>query len=263
MTVDETIKTEIKATTGWLILSREARRNALNAQMLQGIISSLKEFDNNASLTSIVITGAGEKAFCAGMDVSGKDVAALSFLERHELQRELVMLFKTIKNLGKPVVGRVQGIALGGGFGLMCACDLVIMAEDAQCGTPEINLGLFPYIIMATLIRVVNNPKLLLEMMFTGERISATTAKEMGFVNKVVKRAALDDVVNDITAKLSTKSPAILRLGRRAFYTMRDLEYDQALEYLSGMLALNMQAEDMTEGVAAFFEKRKPRWQGK
>jgi len=116
---------------------------------------------------------------------------------------------------------------------------------------------------MATLIRVTNSPKLLLEMMLTGERITASRARELGFVNEVVKREELDRKVEEVAARINQKSPAILRLGRRAFYTMRDMAYEQAMEYLSGMLALNMQAEDMMEGVMAFMEKREPQWKGK
>ncbi len=259
----ETIKTSISEKTGWLILAREERRNALNPKMLKEISQSLREFDENRDVLSIVLTGSGEKAFCAGMDLAGDEATQLSPLERHEVQRQFLDLFRIIKGLTKPLVARVNGVALGGGFGLMCACDIVIAADDIQCGTPEINLGLFPYVIMATLIRSTTNPKKLLEMMFTGNRISANEAKSLGFINEVVKREELDNKIKEITGQLNKKSPAILRLGRRAFYTMRDMEYDKALEYLSGMLALNMQAEDMLEGIMAFMQKREPEWKGR
>lgn len=259
----EAIKTEVKDKAGWITLFREERRNALNPKMLSELISALREVDQNKEVTTIVLTGAGEKAFCSGMDVGGAEVMQLSFLERHELQREFITLFKAIKDLKKPLIGRIQGMALGGGLGLMCACDIVIAVDDAKFGTPEINLGLFPYIIMATLIRAANSPRMLLEMMLSGERLSANAAKELGFINYVVKREELDAKVDEIVGKISKKSPAILRLGRRAFYTMRDLEYEKAMEYLSGMLALNMQAEDMMEGVMAFMQKREPQWKGK
>lgn len=259
----ETIKTEIREKTGWVILSREEKRNALNPKMLQELVSAFKELDQNKDVLTVVLTGSGEKAFCAGMDVGGAEAMQLAPLDRHELQRYFLDLFRTMKNLAKPIVGRVNGVALGGGFGLMCGCDLVIAAGDAQCGTPEINLGLFPYIIMATLIRSTSNPKALLEIMLTGDRISANKARELGFVNAVVARNELDTKIEEVTGKLNKKSPAILRLGRRAFYTMRDMEYEKALEYLSGMLALNMQAEDMIEGVMAFMQKREPQWKGK
>ncbi len=259
----ETITLEVKNRTGWITLSREKKRNALNPQMLEELIAGLAELESNKNVGSVVITGAGEKAFCAGMDVGGGDAVKLAPLERHDFQRYFVGMFKAMKNLEKPLVARVNGGAYGGGFGLMCGCDIVVAAEDIQVATPEINLGLFPYIIMATLIRRTNNTGALLEMMLTGDKISAEKAKEMGFVNEVVKREDLDKKIEEVTGKLNKKSPAILKLGRRAFYTMRDMEYEKAMEYLSGMLALNMQAEDMVEGVMAFMQKREPNWKGK
>ena len=259
----ETIVTEKKGKSGWIILSREERRNALNPDMLVELDKAFKELDNDDEVVSIVLTGSGEKAFCSGMDLGGGAAMQLSYLERYEMQRGFLKLFKTIKDLKKPLVARVQGIALGGGFGLMCGCDMAIASDNAKCGTPEINLGLFPYIIMATLIRVTNNQKALLEMMMTGDKISAGKAKDLGFINEVVKPDELDQKVEELTDKLNSKSPAILRLGRRSFYTIRDMEYEKALDYLSAMLAVNTQAEDMVEGVMAFMEKRKPEWKGK
>lgn len=259
----ETVKIEVRGQSGWVTLSREERRNALSPTAVRELTAALKMMEDDQEVISLVLTGAGEKAFCAGMDLGGGEALELSFLERHELQRQFVELLKTMKALKKPLIARVQGAALGGGFGLMSACDLVIAAEEVQCGTPEINLGLFPYIITAVLLRATGNPRALLEMMLTGERISAVRAAELGFINHVVQREALDATVEEIAGKLNAKSPAVLRLGRRAFYTAREMPYEQALEYLSGMLALNMQAEDMMEGIMAFMEKREPRWQGK
>lgn len=259
----ETIKTEIKGKTGWITLNREDRRNSLNPLAVRELSESIKMFDADENVISMVLTGAGSKAFCAGMDLGSGEALELSFLDRHELQRQFIDLLKIIKTMCKPLIARVQGTALGGGFGLMSACDLVIAADDIHCGTPEINLGLFPYIITAVLLRATTNHGALLEMMLSGEKISATRAVELGFINHAVKREELDTRIDEISAKLNKKSPAVLRLGRRAFYTARDMSYEQALEYLSGMLALNMQAEDMMEGIMAFMEKREPNWKGK
>ncbi len=259
----ETIITEVRGKTGWIILNREERRNSMNPEMLRELIKAIKEFEDNGEVVSLVLTGSGDKAFCAGMDMGGGEAMQLGPLDRHELQRTFISLLRVIKELKKPIVARVQGLALGGGMGLMCACDIVLASEEARFGTPEINLGLFPYIIMATLIRNTGSSKKLMEMMLTGEKISASRACEMGFVNQVVEKEKLDHSVEQVSEILNSKSPAILRLGRRAFYTMRDLDYEQAMEYLSGMLALNMQAEDMIEGVSSFMEKREPVWRGK
>jgi len=259
----QTIVTETKDKTGIITLSREERRNAISPAMIVELSDALRKYDDDANILALVLTGAGNKAFCAGADFGEAMGATASLLDRHEEQRKFAELFKLIKDLRKPLLGRINGHALGGGFGLACACDIVIAADDCRFGTPEINVGLFPYVIMATLIRCTSAPKRLLEMMLTGERLEAREAQELGLANHVVPRERLDAKVDEIAKKITGKSPAILRLGRRAFYTMRDMEYEKALEYLASMLAINAMAEDVAEGITAFLEKREPRWKGK
>jgi enoyl-CoA hydratase/carnithine racemase len=231
--------------------------------MVVELLDALKKYDDDSGILAIVLTGAGSKAFCAGADFGEAVSATASVLERHEGQRRFAELFKVIKALRKPLLGRINGHALGGGFGLACSCDIVVAAEDCQFGTPEINVGLFPYVVMATLLRFASAPKRLLELMLTGERLDAREAQQLGLVSYVVPREELDAKVDEIAMKITRKSPAILRLGRRAFYTMRDMEYEKALEYLVSMLAINTMAEDVVEGISAFLEKREPQWKGK
>lgn len=259
----QAITAEVKDRVGTITLSREERRNAISPTMMNELLDAFREYDEDAGVVVVVLTGAGEKVFCSGADVGESIAAGTGFLERHEEQRKFVELFRIIKGLRKPLLGRVNGHAMGGGLGLACACDIVVAADDCKFGTPEANIGLFPYIIMATLLRAATAPKRLLEMMLAGERIDARTALDLGLVNHVVPRGRLDEKVDEIVAKLAAKSPATLRLGRRAFYTMRDMEYEKALEYLSTMLAINTQAEDVAEGISAFMEKREPEWKGK
>jgi enoyl-CoA hydratase/carnithine racemase len=259
----QTIVTETKGKAGIITLSREERRNAISPTMVIELFDALKKYDDAPNILAIVLTGAGSKAFCAGADFGEAISATASLLDRHEEQRRFAELLKVIKGLQKPLLGRINGHALGGGFGLACACDIVIAAEDCQFGTPEIKVGLFPYVIMATLLRSTSAPKKLVEMMLTGERLDAREAQQLGFVNHVVPREQLDAKVDEIIQKITSKSPAMLRLGRRAFYTMRDMEYEKALEYLSSVLAINTMAEDVAEGISAFLEKREPRWKGK
>ncbi len=259
----QTIVTETKGKTGIITLSREERRNAISPTMIVELFDALKTYDYDPNIFVIVLTGAGTKAFCAGADFGEAMGTTASLLDRHEEQRKFAELFKAIKGLQKPLLGRINGHALGGGFGLACSCDIVIAAEDCRFGTPEINIGLFPYVIMATLLRSTSAPKRLIEMMLTGERLDAREAQQLGLVNHVVPREQLDAKVDEIIQKITSKSPAILRLGRRAFYTMRDMEYEKALEYLSSVLAINTMAEDVAEGISAFLEKREPRWKGK
>jgi enoyl-CoA hydratase len=259
----QTIMTEIEGKAGTITLSREERRNAISPTMTIELLDALKKYDEDRNVLAVVLTGAGSKAFCAGADFGEAMSPAASLLDRHEEQRRFAELFKVIKGLQKPLLGRINGHALGGGFGLACSCDIVVAAEDCQFGTPEISVGLFPYVIMATLLRSTSAPKRLVEMMLTGERLDAREAQQLGLVNHVVPREQLDTKVGEIIKKVTSKSPAILRLGRRAFYTMRDMEYEKALEYLSSMLAINTMAEDVAEGISAFLEKREPQWKGK
>lgn len=248
---------------GVITLSREERRNAISPTMLTELFDALGKYDDDPSVITVVLTGAGSQAFCAGADFADSMAGSASLLDRHEQQRRFVQLLKAIKNLKKPLLARVNGHALGGGLGLACACDIVVAAEDCRLGTPEINVGLFPYVIMAALMRSTSAPKKLMEMMLTGERFDAREAQKLGLVNHVVPREQLDSKVDEITARLTSKSPAILRLGRRAFYTARDMEYEKALEYLASVLAINTMAEDVAEGVGAFLEKRQPEWKGR
>ena len=259
----QTIVTETRDKVGVITLSREERRNAISPTMVVELLDALKKYDDDSGILAIVLTGAGSKAFCAGADFGEAVSATASVLERHEGQRRFAELFKVIKALRKPLLGRINGHALGGGFGLACSCDIVVAAEDCQFGTPEINVGLFPYVVMATLLRFASAPKRLLELMLTGERLDAREAQQLGLVSYVVPREELDAKVDEIAMKITRKSPAILRLGRRAFYTMRDMEYEKALEYLVSMLAINTMAEDVVEGISAFLEKREPQWKGK
>jgi len=255
----QTIVTETKGKAGIITLSREERRNAISPAMIIELLDALKKYDDDPDIVAIILTGAGTKAFCAGADFGEAMAATASLVERHEEQRKFAELFMTIKGLNKPLLGRINGDALGGGLGLACSCDVAVTAEDCRFGTPEINVGLFPYVIMATLVRCASAPKKLMEMMLTGERL----AQELGLVNYVVPREQLDAKVDEMARKITSKSPAILRLGRRAFYTMRDMEYEKALEYLASVLAINTMAEDVAEGIAAFLEKREPQWKGK
>jgi enoyl-CoA hydratase len=173
-----------------------------------------------------------------------------------------VELFIEMQELGKPIVGRINGHALAGGFGLACACDLVVAADTATFGTPEINVGVWPAMIQAVLAR--NLPrKVLLEMALLGDRWTAAQLKALGLVNRVVPAAELDRAVAELAKALTEKSPAIMRLGRDSFYRQQDMDFRSALEYLQSQLTLITQSEDAREGVQAFLEKRKPGWRAR
>jgi enoyl-CoA hydratase/carnithine racemase len=208
-----------------------------------------------------VITGDGDRAFSAGGDLGGMSGDA-SRVAQHEARGALPLLFQAMQECSKPIVARVNGHALAGGFGLMLACDLVIAADDAEFGTPEINIGLWPYMISAVIQRNVPR-KVALEMMLTGRRVTADEAGRWGIVNRVVPRSELDSAVDDLVGELASKSPVILALGKRSFYRSQDMSFDDALSYLHSMLTVNLEAEDVAEGVSAFLEKRPPEWKGR
>lgn len=260
----ETVLYEIDDGVATLTISRPERRNALDPPTLEALIAAFVRAGEDEAARVVVLTGAGDRAFCAGADLAGSIAGGGSGgpLRRYEDQGRFPQLFSAMAGCGKPVVARVNGHCLAGGLGVMLGCDLAIAAEDATFGTPEIKVGLFPYMIMALIFRHAGR-KRGLEMVLTGERLSSTEAADLGMINRAVPRERLDDEVSALTDRLKSKSPAVLRLGKQAFYTMADLPQDAALEYLRGMLFVNTLAEDAAEGVMAFLQKREPRWKGR
>ena len=174
----------------------------------------------------------------------------------------MARLFEELWELGKPTIARVRGYALAGGFGLALACDLVVASDDAQFGTPEIDVGLWPYMITVPLCRSMP-PKKALELMMTGRRVGAAEAEAIGFVTRVVPVEKLDQAVSELAASLAAKSPAVMRLGRDAFYGVWDAGAAEALRYLHSQLTLTTLTDDTREGLTAFAEKRAPRWTGR
>ena len=243
-------------------LNRPDQRNPLSAGMIADLRAALTWCRDAEEVRVVVLTGAGEKAFCAGADL-GSFAADVPELVRHHERHGFVDLFLLMQDLGKPVVGRINGHALAGGFGLACACDLLVAVESATFGTPEVNVGVWPAMIQAVLLR--NLPrKVVLEMIMLGDRWSAQQLREVGLVNRVVAtHRDLDRTVGEIAGALARKSPAILKLGRDSFYRQQDMEFRAALEYLQSQLTLVTLSEDAREGVTAFFEKREPEFKGR
>ncbi|HXM57621.1 MAG TPA: enoyl-CoA hydratase-related protein [Candidatus Dormibacteraeota bacterium] len=243
-------------------LNRPEQRNPLSGGMLADLVGALAWCRDEPDVRVVVLTGAGDRAFCAGADL-GSFEADVPELERHHGRHRFVELFLLMQDLGKPVVGRINGHALAGGFGLACSCDLLLAVESATFGTPEVNVGVWPAMIQAVLAR--NLPrKVLLEMELLGDRWSAGRLRELGLVNRVAATLdELDAVTADVAGRLARKSPAILRVGRDSFYRQQDMEFRSALEYLQSQLTLVTLSEDAREGVAAFFQKREPEFKGR
>ncbi|MCB9507383.1 MAG: enoyl-CoA hydratase/isomerase family protein [Myxococcales bacterium] len=244
-----------------LTLNRPEKRNALNAELVEALIQALDTASGDPNTRVVVLTGAGDRAFCSGADLD-PIAAAAGPAAAHESRRRFVELMRAFRRSGPPIIARVAGHVAAGGMGLVAACDLVVAADDVHFATPEVNVGLFPMMIMAVLAQHIPR-KRLAELMLTGERVSASDAAAMHLVNRVVPRDRLDDEVAALAAKLAGHSPAVLRLGRRAMVSTEGLPVDAALEALCAQLTLTTLTEDAAEGLMAFIERRPPQWCGR
>jgi enoyl-CoA hydratase/carnithine racemase len=261
MAAEDEVLYRVDGRVARITINRPERRNSLSWGVIESIRAHTAEAKTNRDVRVVVLTGTGDKAFCAGADLTGM-AAGASYLDLHEGRGQLAELFGELWSLGKPTVARVRGFALAGGFGLALSCDFVVCSDDSQFGTPEINVGLWPYMITVPLVRAMP-PKKALELMLTGRRVSAEEAGRIGFVNQVVPAERLDAVVDELTATLAAKSPAVMKLGRDSFYRVWDEEAGQALAYLHTMLTITTETEDAREGIRAFAEKRQPNWTGR
>ena len=260
------VRYEVRDGVATLTIDRPARRNALSWDVVAQLRAHVGEAHEDPEVRVLVLTGAGDVAFCAGADLGGmRDEVDPATGHRpdpvllHDARGELAGLFEDLYALGKPTVARVFGFCLAGGFGLALACDLVVAAEDAVFGTPEIDVGLWPYMITVPLTRSMP-PKRALELMMTGRRLDAATAEQWGFVTRVVPVDELDAAVAELAGTLAAKPATAMRLGRDSFYAVWDRSASDALALLHPMLGVAADVDDAVEGVAAFMEKRPPSW---
>lgn len=244
-----------------LTIDRPERRNALSWSVISQLRSRVAEAAADPAVRVVVLTGAGERAFCAGADLGGMRADA-GHAEVHQARGELARLFDDLWSLGKPTVARVRGYCLAGGFGLALSCDLVVAADDAVFGTPEIDVGLWPYMITVPLCRSMP-PKRALELMMTGRRIDAAEGERLGFISRLVTVDGLDAAVGELTTTLASKSPSVMKLGRDSFYSVWDQSAGDALRALHPLLTVATELEDAAEGITAFMEKRPPEWTGR
>jgi len=251
----------VEGSVATLTLNRPEQRNPLSAAMIADLRTGFAWCKAEPSVAVVILTGAGDRAFCAGADLSAFS-GERSVLDLHHGRHALAELFLEMTELGKPIVGRINGHALAGGFGLACACDLLVAVETAGFGTPEINVGVWPMMIQALLVRKLPR-NVVLEMVMLGDRWTAAQLQGYGLVNRVVPAEKLDATSSELAAKLAEKSTAIMRLGRDAFYRQQDMDFKAALEYLHSQVTLVTLTEDSAEGRRAFFEKRKPEFKGR
>jgi enoyl-CoA hydratase/carnithine racemase len=236
-------------------------RNSLSPQLLTELLDALGAAKADDDVHVVVLTSTHEKVFSSGANLGGFGADAPT-AHKYLGTETFPSVFKALGELGKPSILAANGHVLAGALGIALACDLIIAKEGAGFGTPEINVGLFPFMIMALIYRNVPRKKTT-EMLLLGERLTAEEARDAGIVNKVVPAEEFDAAVAEWAQKLASKSPLIMRLGKDAMWRQLDMPLAEALDYLRSQLTIELSTEDAVEGVTAFFEKREPQWKGR
>ncbi len=256
-----TVRYEVEAGVATIALDQPDTRNALSDELLDDLAAALARAKADDAVRCVVLTSTHDKVFSSGGNLRG-------FAEDEPLAhkfdgiRRFPDLFRAIGELGKPTLCAANGHVLAGALGLALACDLIVAKEGVRFGTPEINVGVFPFMIMALIYRNVGRKKTN-ELLLLGEQISAEEAREAGIVNKVVPAEDFDAFVADWASKLAAKSPLLMKLGKDAMFRQQDMPLADALDYLRSQLALAFSTDDIQEGVRAFMEKREPQWKNR
>jgi enoyl-CoA hydratase len=257
----EKIQYEVADFVATITFDDPETRNALSDQLLGELIEALRAARDDDSVRVVVLASSHEKVFSAGGNLAAFGSES-NTVEKFDGADLFIESFRLLGQLGKPSIVAARGHVLAGSLGLALACDLIVASEKATFGTPEITVGLFPFMIMALIYRNVGRKKTN-EMLLLGERLTAEDAREAGIVNRVVPAGEFDDAVAGWAAMLAAKSPLIMRMGKDAMWRQMDMDLADALDYLRSQLAIELSSEDAIEGVKAFFEKREPEWKGR
>ena len=256
----------VSAGVAHITLNRPERRNPIGPTTVGELLHALQRAKDDPAVRVVVLTGAG-KVFSAGGDLSQMSGGGTP-LQAAESENRLAGTYVDLnlmlagRGIGKPTIAKVNGHAMAGGLGLVVACDLAIAADDAQFATPEINVGLWPMMIMSTIFRNVPRKKAM-ELLLTGDRIDAATAEKLGVITRAVPRERLDAEVQALCNKIISKSPLIMQMGLDAYHYMQDLDLEPALRHLEGELGRVLGTEDAAEGLMAFLQKRPAQWKGR
>jgi 3-hydroxypropionyl-coenzyme A dehydratase len=242
-------------------LNTPDNRNALSNQLLTELTAAFESARDDAAVRCVVLTSSHEKVFSAGAALD-QFAADVPLVHKHFGTERFPRLFRAILGLGKPTICAANGHVLAGSLGVALCCDLIVARQGATFGTPEINVGVFPFMIMALIYRNVPRKKTN-ELLLLGERISAEEAQAIGIVNRVVPQAEFESAVDEWATKLAAKSPVAMRLGKDAMYRQLDMPFEDAIDFLRSQLSLSFTTDDIQEGVKAFFEKREPNWTGR
>jgi enoyl-CoA hydratase/carnithine racemase len=258
----ETLLYDVAATgVATITLNQPETRNALSNEVLGELVAAFESARDDDSVRCVVLTSSHDRVFSSGANLGGF-AGDVPLVHKHFGSERFVELFRLIGELGKPSICAANGHVLAGSLGIALACDLIVAKEGAEFGTPEIDVGAFPFMIMALIYRNVPR-KRTNELLLLGERISAEEARDAGIVNRVVPAGDFAAAVDEWAVKLASKSPVIMRLGKDAMFRQQDMAFMDALEYLHAQLSLALSTEDIVEGVQAFFEKREPQWKGR
>jgi enoyl-CoA hydratase/carnithine racemase len=251
------IRLERRGLALWVWIDREARRNAINGQVLDGIETAVAQAGADATIRAIVLTGVGDKAFCAGADLSkgtGTFQAAPD-----EPTTDFGRLARKVRSCGVPLIARVNGACVAGGMGLMSLCDLAVAADHARFGLPEVKVGVFPMQVLVYL-RSILSARHINELCLTADLISAARAAEIGLINAVVPAGDLDGRIEALVSQIAAASPMAVKRGKAAIAAMEMMAFEEALSFAEAQIALASRSTDAAEGLAAFNEKRKPSW---
>ena len=256
-----TLRYDVADGVATITLDQPETRNALSDELLDELIAAFERARDDDAVRCVVLTSSHEKVFSSGGNLAGF-AADVPLAHKYRAIDRFPRLFRLIGELGKPTLCAANGHVLAGALGLALACDLIVAREGVRFGTPEINVGVFPFMIMALIYRNVGRKKTN-ELLLLGEQISAEEAERIGIVNRVVPAGEFDAAVDDWARRLAAKSPVLMRLGKDAMFRQQDMAFADALEYLHHNLTLAFATEDIREGVSAFFEQREPKWTGR
>lgn len=260
--VEHVVHSQTRGHETRITICRPDSRNALNREVAEGLIAAILAAEADTECRVIVLTGEGERAFCAGGDIKAGAEGGTFVQDPAYPDHFAGQLFETIQACWKPTIARINGVAMGAGAGIICACDLAVMVDHAQIGTPEVKVGLFPMTIVPPMIRMLPQRRLM-EMFITGVPLTAEESLRYDLVNHVTDTAGLDDKVAEVVAQIAAQSPTAIRLGKYVCHAMEDMTYAQQMRFAETLLPRVAQTKDAREGFAAFIAKRKPEWTGR
>jgi methylglutaconyl-CoA hydratase len=261
MTDTSSVLIEKRGPALWITINRPEKRNAVNADVTAGIAKGYRAAHDDPAIRAIVLTGAGEKAFCAGADLQNT-AGAFAAQDFSKPNVDFADLLRLSQNATKPAIARVNGVCMAGGMGLLCMTDMAISADNAIFGLPEVKVGVFPMQVLS-LLQGIAPRRIVNEWAITGEPFDAKTALAAGLLNHVVPPAELDAKVDWLIGRITDKSPTAIRRGKYAMRAIASMSFDEAIAYTESQIALLAMTEDAKEGLKAFAEKRKPSWPGK